>query len=347
MQAQNKKVIVGLSGGVDSSVSALLLKQAGYEVTGVYMKNWTKDIVGFKCPWQRDLKDAKRVAVKLGIPFEVWDFQKEYRQKVVNYMLEGFKSGITPNPDIMCNQEIKFKLFLDTAKEQGADYIATGHYAKIVDGQLRRPTDESKDQTYFLARMPREALGSVVFPLSDLKKSEVRQIAEKHELVTAHKKDSVGICFVGEVGLEEFLASEIETSPGDLVDDQGWVVGRHKGAILYTIGQRHGLNIGGGLPYYVTSKDMSKNEVYVTTALDNEKLWANQVSLTDLKWLQDERPTEVSVVLRYGQKPVKAKYDNSEITLEKSQRAVAPGQTLVMYEADRVIGSGIISSASP
>ena len=195
-----KTVFVGLSGGVDSSVSALLLKQAGYNVVGVYMKNWSKDLPGFPCPWKEDYQDAKRIAVQLGIDFKMFDFEKEYFDKVVGYMLDGFKAGITPNPDIMCNQEIKFKLFFDSAIEQGADFIATGHYAQTKDSKLLKAVDDNKDQTYFLYRVSEKSLSKTLFPIGHLTKPQVRKIAEENNLITATKKESMGICFVGKAG---------------------------------------------------------------------------------------------------------------------------------------------------
>ncbi|HSX44120.1 MAG TPA: tRNA 2-thiouridine(34) synthase MnmA, partial [Candidatus Saccharimonadales bacterium] len=276
-----KKVYVGLSGGVDSSVTAVLLKEQGYEVVGVYMKNWSQDLPGFPCPWKEDYQDAKRVAVQLGIGFEMFDFEKQYRHKVVEYMIDAFKAGITPNPDIMCNQEIKFKLFLDTALERGADLIATGHYAKTKAGQLFVAKDANKDQTYFLYRISQDALKKTLFPIGDYTKPEVRALARKFRLVTADKKESMGICFVGKVGIKEFLMHELgPQKSGAITDQAGKIVGQHDGAIFYTIGQRHGLEVGGGLPYYVTGKDMKKNQVYVTNNLDDPDLWRREFTIT-------------------------------------------------------------------
>ena len=226
-------VYVGMSGGVDSSVTAALLLEQGYRVTGVYMKNWSKDLPGFDCPWKEDYQDAKRVAVQLNIPFKLFDFETEYRDKVVQYMLDGYKSGITPNPDIMCNQEVKFKLFLDAALEDGADMIATGHYARIHDGALLTGKDTNKDQSYFLYRVTEEALRKTLMPIGEFSKPEVRNMAEKRGLATAAKKDSQGICFVGKVGIKDFLLHELGEQPnGNIIEQNGAVVGEHDGAIF-------------------------------------------------------------------------------------------------------------------
>ena len=324
-----KTAYVGMSGGVDSSVSALLLKQQGYRVVGVYMKNWSRDLPGMKCPWAEDLADAKRVAVKLGIDFFVWDFEKEYREKVVEYMLREFRAGNTPNPDIMCNQEIKFKLFFEKAMEAGADFIATGHYARIGrfehnclgDGSLApvvtglapsssvvtsgspqtvssqssrtclmRAIDENKDQTYFLYRISEEALEHTLFPIGEMRKPEVKELAKERGLHNAYKKESMGVCFVGEVGMKDFLKEYIDAQPGEIREiESNKVLGFHEGAVFYTIGQRHGLYLDGekgvvndGLPYYVVKKDVKKNIVYVSKNLNNENLWVKELKIKDV-----------------------------------------------------------------
>lgn len=346
-----KTVYVGLSGGVDSSVSAALLKQQGYNVVGVYMKNWTKDLPGMPCPWKEDFQDAKRVAVQLGIDFKVYDFEKQYRDKVVDYMLDGFKAGFTPNPDIMCNQEIKFKLFLATALEDGADFIATGHYANTKDGRLFMAKDANKDQTYFLHRVKSEALQKTIFPLGSLTKPEVRQLAKKFKLVTADKKESMGICFVGKVGIKDFLKQYIQEKPGPIIDQEGREIGQHEGALFYTIGQRRGLDVGGGLPYYVTGKDMDKNEVYVTTDLQDEKLWSSEIKLTSVHWINgapDLQGPALMVRTRHRAKlvPVKLlnKSSNSQwiAKLGEDVRALTPGQSAVFYSGDECLGGGIV-----
>lgn len=346
----SKKVYVGMSGGVDSSVTAALLKERGFDVTGVYMKNWSQDLPGHKCPWKEDYQDAKRVAVQLGIPFKMYDFEKEYRDKVVNYMIAEYKAGRTPNPDIMCNQEVKFKLFLEAALEDGADMIATGHYARIKDGQLLAGIDPDKDQSYFLCRVTEEALKKSLMPIGEFKKSEVRELARKYGLATAEKKDSQGICFVGTIGIKEFLQQFTTSEPGSIVGQHGEIIGQHDGALFYTIGQRQGLHVGGGLPYYVVGKDMAKNKVYVTTDLQDERLWSSELQLTSLHWINGEPDVngEYTVRTRYRAPLIdvsaleKRENGNWNLLLEDEVRAITPGQSAVLYHGDRVIGSGIV-----
>ena len=342
-------VYVGMSGGVDSSLTAALLVEAGHQVTGVYMKNWTQDLPGMRCPWADDLADAKRVAVQLGIDFKVFDFETEYRQKVVDYMIEEYKAGRTPNPDIMCNQEVKFKLFLEAALEDGADMIATGHYAQVENGRLKMATDTNKDQTYFLYRVTGAALNKTLFPLGGYTKPEVRKMAEVRGLFTAAKKDSQGICFVGKIGIREFLGQYVEQVPGEIIDVQTRkVLGHHDGAIFYTLGQRHGLDLGGGLPYYVVGKDMAKNEVYVTTDLNNEALWKTNVQLGAVHWI-NEVPQAGTYQVRVRHRAPLIQADLSygrdgavELVLRDEQRAVASGQSIVIYDQDTCLGGGII-----
>jgi tRNA-specific 2-thiouridylase len=344
------KVYVGMSGGVDSSLTAALLQEQGFDVTGVYMKNWTEDLPGMKCPWADDLADAKRVAVQLGIDFKVFDFEKEYKHKVVDYMIDEYKLGRTPNPDIMCNQEVKFKLFLDTALEAGADMIATGHYARVEDGVLKMAVDTNKDQTYFLYRVTGEALKKTLFPLGAYTKPTVREMAKERGLFTATKKDSQGICFVGKVGIREFLSQYVEQTPGKIIDKRtNTVLGIHDGAIFYTLGQRHGLDVGGGLPYYVVGKDMEKNEVYVTTDLNDETLWKQSVELGSVHWINDA-PSEgtYDIRVRHRAPLVKAKLEYTTdghllLTPQNDQRAVAAGQSVVLYDGDVCLGGGIVS----
>ncbi len=353
----DKTVHVGLSGGVDSSVTAALLNEQGYNVVGVYMKNWSKDLPGFPCPWKEDYEDAKRVAVRLGIEFKMYDFEKQYRQKVVDYMVAEYQAGRTPNPDIMCNQEVKFKLFLETALADGADLIATGHYARIKDRQLFAAKNLDKDQSYFLYRVSQAALRKSLMPIGEFKsKAEVRALAKKLGLPTAEKKDSQGICFVGKVGIREFLVSELgPQAEGRIIDDKGNSLGKQDGAIFYTIGQRHGLNIGGGLPYYVTGKNMKKNEVYVTTDLDAANLWHQTLALTDVHWINHPplprrtlsirtryRAPLVECTLQVAPGRAQNKPNTLQVALFEEVRAVTPGQSAVIYDGERVLGGGIV-----
>jgi len=345
---KRQKVYVGMSGGVDSSLAASLLVDQGYEVIGVYMKNWTADLPGMKCPWAEDLADAKRVAVQLGIDFKVFDFEKQYKHKVVDYMISEYKKGHTPNPDIMCNQEVKFKLFLETALEDGADMIATGHYARVENGVLKQAVDKNKDQTYFLYRTTHEALAKTLFPIGEFKKPQVRQMADERNLTTAVKKDSQGICFIGQIGIRDFLSLYVDTKPGEIIDKKtGKVLGRHDGAIFYTFGQRHGMDLGGGMPYYVVGKDMEKNEVYVTTNLNDDTLWKKTISLTNLHWINDTpKDGKYKIRVRHRAPLTNAELklidDKATLELEHPERAIAPGQSVVIYDGDICLGGGII-----
>jgi tRNA-specific 2-thiouridylase len=280
----------------------------------------------------------------------MYDFQTEYRQKVVDYMVREYQAGRTPNPDIMCNQEVKFKLFLETALTDGADMIATGHYAKVKDGILYTAANKEKDQTYFLYRVNEGALTKSLMPIGDIAtKDEVRVLAKKFGLATADKKDSQGICFVGKVGIKDFLLHELGRQPaGDIIDQHGKTIGRHDGAIFYTVGQRHGLDVGGGLPYYVTGKDMERNEVFVTTQLDDEKLWRTDISIGDLHWIHDAPKSGQSYQVRTRYRApltggtIELTGKDAIIHLEQETRAVTAGQSAVVYADDQVIGGGIV-----
>ena len=348
------KVYVGMSGGVDSSLSAALLVQQGYDVVGIYMKNWTQDAPGMHCPWAEDLADTKRVAVHLNIPFKVVDFQTEYKQLVVDYMISEYRAGRTPNPDIMCNQEVKFGLFLKAALADGADMIATGHYARSNGSKLLRAANENKDQTYFLYRVTGEAVAKTIFPIGNFKtKDEVRAKAEEFGLNTAHKRDSQGICFIGTVSIRDFLKQYVTTEPGNIVErETGRVLGQHDGALFYTFGQRHGLNVGGGLPYYVVGKDMDKNEVYVSRNLNDAGFWRERIGLHQLHWIT-QSPTEgktYQIRTRHRAPLIDSTLefvddDNTtkiNLHLSNPERAVASGQSIVIYDGDEVLGGGVV-----
>ena len=335
-----------MSGGVDSAVSAYLLQQQGHEVVGVYMKNWSKNLPGMKCPWAEDLADAKRVAVKLGIDFRVFDFETEYKQKVVDYMLAEYQKGNTPNPDIMCNQEIKFKLFAETAFEQGAEAIATGHYARCAGRQLLKARDENKDQTYFLYRITEDVIERTIFPVGDMLKPEVKALAEKIGLAVAHKPESMGVCFVGEANMRDFLGEFIETKPGEIRElETGKVVGTHEGAIYYTLGQRHGLNLKDGLPYYVVRKDIQTNTVYVSRNLNALSLWKKEIQLKDVILRGNDDGHSIEARIRHRAPLVSADYnpETSILSFAEEQKSLTPGQSVVFYRGDVCIGGGIIA----
>lgn len=338
-------VYLGMSGGVDSSLSAALLQEQGYTVVGVYMKNWSKDLPGMHCPWAEDLADAKRVAVKLGLDFQVFDFESEYKQKVVDYMLAEFKQGRTPNPDIMCNQEIKFKLFLELSLAHGADFIATGHYARVCDHKLLRAVDENKDQTYFLYRISQSALEKTLFPIGHLNKPVVKQLAAARDLHNAYKKESMGVCFVGDVGMRDFLNTYFEPKIGPIIDlDTGKEIGTHDGAIFYTLGQRHGLSVGLGLPLYVVDKDITANIVYVSQNINHERLWSRELPLRDL-FFRDESPVHqpnLTVRLRHRAPLLPVEFHDDTLFFSQPVKRTASGQSAVLYQEQICLGGGII-----
>ena len=353
-----KKVIIGMSGGVDSSVAALLLKEQGYIVEGLFMRNWdsslNNDIMGNPninnndiCPQEQDYNDALKVCEKLEIPLHRIDFIKEYWDNVFTYFLDELKKGRTPNPDIMCNKYIKFDYFVKEAKKLGADYIATGHYAKMEDGYLKKAYDTNKDQTYFLSQLNHEQLQNVLFPLGDMDKKEVRKIALENDLVTANKKDSTGICFIGERNFKEFLTNYLPAQSGDVIDiATNKKVGEHIGLMYYTIGQRKGLNIGGNKDkLFVVGKNLEINILYVSFG-DNEYLYSNSCLVDTVNFNCELRPTKAFAKFRYRQEdiPVEIEYlDDGDIIVKYEHvKSVTPGQACVLYYNDICIGGGII-----
>ena len=352
------KVVVGMSGGVDSSVAAIKLMDAGYDVIGLFMRNWdstiNNDILGNPsdlndiCPQEKDYNDALKVCEKLGIPLYRVDFVKEYWDYVFTYFLDELKKGRTPNPDIMCNKYIKFDMFAKKAKELGADFIATGHYARIKDGKLYRAVDSNKDQTYFLSQVSKEQLSNVLFPIGDMEKSEVREIARKYDLITADKKDSTGICFIGERNFKEFLKNYLPNNPGNIVNiDTGKILGKHIGLMYYTIGQRRGLNVGGTKNrLFVVSKEIDKNILYVAEGDENKYLVSYSCEVEDVNLL-DDLPSKCTAKFRYRQPDndvMVKKLDNGNLLVSYKQgvKAVTEGQACVLYNGDECLGGGII-----
>lgn len=353
-----KKVVVGMSGGVDSSVSAILLQKQGYEVIGLFMRNWDSLADGEldgpttstgQCPQEADYDDAKAVCDKLGIPLYRKDFVKEYWDYVFTYFLDELKNGRTPNPDIMCNKYIKFDMFAKEARKLGADYIATGHYARMNNGHLLRGIDSNKDQTYFLSQVSKKQLENVLFPVGDMEKKDVRKIAEEYDLITAKKKDSTGICFIGERNFKNFLKNYLPNQPGDVINiDTNEVIGKHIGLMNYTIGQRKGLNIGGTKDkMFVVGKDLEKNILYICLGEDNDYLISTSCLVDNINYLGDEKLENVTAKFRYRQEdiPVHLEWlENGEILVRYDQgvKSVTPGQACVFYNKEECLGGGII-----
>ena len=353
-----KKVVVGMSGGVDSSVAAIILKEQGYDVIGLFMRNWdsslNNDYLGNPnlnnniCPQEQDYNDALEVCKKLNIPLHRIDFVKEYWDNVFTYFLEELKNGRTPNPDIMCNKYIKFDAFIKEAKKLGADYIATGHYARIKNGELLRGIDDNKDQTYFLSGVSKKQLENVLFPIGDIDKPTVRKIALKYGLITAKKKDSTGICFIGERNFKEFLKNYLPSKKGRVVDiENNKVVGEHQGLMYYTIGQRKGLNIGGNTDkMFVVGKDLKQNILYISFGENTKYLKSDSCLISNINFISDLRPIECTAKFRYRQKDIDVSLEylnNDKIIVHYNDiKAVTPGQACVLYYGDICLGGGII-----
>ena len=352
-----KKVVVGISGGVDSSVAAYLLKQQGYEVIGLFMRNWdaniNNDLLGNPtlnesiCPQEQDYNDALEVCNKLGIELHRVDFIKEYWDYVFTYFLDELKKGRTPNPDIMCNKYIKFDMFAKKAKELGADFIATGHFARKDGDRLLRGIDSNKDQTYFLSQVSKEQLKNVLFPVGELTKSEIREIANKLGLITATKKDSTGICFIGERNFTKFLENYLPNIPGDIIEiKSNKKIGSHIGLMYYTIGQRKGLNIGGDSDkIFVVGKDLDKNILYVAYNEENEYLFSDECVVEDVNFISDNIPNKCTAKFRYRSKDIDVSIERQDdliIVKYDKAKSVTPGQACVFYNGEECLGGGII-----
>jgi tRNA-specific 2-thiouridylase len=357
------KVVVGLSGGVDSSVAALLLVEQGYEVEALFMKNWDEAGPGDGCLWEADVEDAMQVCERLGIPLNTVDLTCDYWREVFATFLAEYRAGRTPNPDVLCNQEIKFKAFLDKAHERGAQTIATGHYARIESGSdgsrsLLKGIDPDKDQSYFLCRLDQAQLGRARFPIGSLRKTEVRALAKKAGFVTYNKKDSTGICFIGERPFREFLGRYLPVQGGEILTVEGRVIGEHEGAHFYTIGQRQGLGIGGvagaaDAPWYVIAKDADANTLTVAQGGGHDLLYARGLRARNLHWICGSPPAapfDCAAKTRYRQPDQECRIeaitrDSVRVLFTEPQRAVTPGQYLVFYAGDTCLGSAIIDDA--
>ena len=354
-----KKVVVGMSGGVDSSVAAILLKNQGYDVIGLFMRNWdalvNNDVLGNPtlnetiCPQEQDYNDALKVCNQLNIPLHRVDFVKEYWDYVFTYFLDELKKGRTPNPDIMCNKYIKFDMFVKEANKLGADFIATGHYARIKEGKFLRGVDNNKDQTYFLSQVSKKQLSNVLFPVGELNKSEVRKIALEYNLVTARKKDSTGICFIGERNISKFLENYLPNTPGDIVNIETLEkLGTHIGLMYYTIGQRRGLNIGGyENRMFVVGKNLDKNILYVALGENNEYLYSDACLVEEINWISDEKCKECTAKFRYRQPDNNVSIEfiddkNVLVRYPQKVKSVTPGQACVFYKDEECLGGGTI-----
>ncbi len=357
----NKPIVVGMSGGVDSSVAALLLKRQGFDVIGVYMKNWEEADENGVCTATADYEDVRRVCEQIGIPYYTVNFAKEYRERVFSYFLDEYKSGRTPNPDVLCNCEIKFKAFLDLAMTMDAEALATGHYARLEKRggvRLLRAADSGKDQTYFLAGLTQSQLSRAMFPVGGLQKTQLRRMAAEAGLATAQKKDSTGICFIGERNFKRFLMQYLPAQPGEIIDLSGRTLGRHDGLMYYTLGQRKGLGIGGvnfgsGESWFVIGKDMENNRLIVQQG-EHEELYSLGLTASKISFIAGEAPAKTfacTAKFRYRQPDqavrVRMCGEGCTVDFEKPQRAVTPGQWVVFYDGDTCLGGGPIDEVRP
>lgn len=349
---RGKTVYIALSGGVDSATAALLLQREGYKVVGVYMKTWSPP--GQPCPWKEDKRDAMRICAHLDIPFKMWDFTDAYKERVVNYMTAEYTAGRTPNPDVMCNKEIKFGLFFDKALNEGADYVATGHHARITPTHLQpttynleRGADPNKDQSYFLWTLTQRELSRTLMPVGEYAdKKEVRDLATKAGIPVAAKKDSQGVCFIGPIDMQEFLADHISAEPGPIKSVTGRTLGTHRGLPFYTIGQREGVGVGGGAgPYYVARKEATTNTLVVAPPAHEKELMSTTLTAKNVNWINGapKNSKKYDVQIRYRQTPFKATFKNNRLYFAEPVRAVTPGQSVVLYEGNTTIGGGIIA----
>lgn len=358
-QNSKKRIIIGMSGGVDSSVAAYVLKKQGHQVEGLFMKNWEAE-GDTNCTAEQDLLDAQQVAIKLGIRLHTENFSTEYWDRVFRYFLEEYKAGRTPNPDVLCNKEIKFKAFLDHALQLGADYIATGHFARCIEQngeyQLLKGIDQNKDQSYFLYTLQQDQLKHALFPVGELTKAEIRKIAEEQGFVTANKKDSTGICFIGERKFKEFLSKYLPAKPGNIETTDGVVIGQHDGLMYYTIGQRQGLKIGGlkdypEEPWFVLEKNLGRNVLVVGQGIDHPKLFKQKLTANQLHWVSGKTPKillKCKAKTRYRQpdqqcEMISIRDGIAEVHFKEPQRAITPGQSVVFYQQEICLGGGVIN----
>lgn len=357
--AKKKRIIVGMSGGVDSAVAALMLKEQGYDVIGVFMKNWDDSTDDSMCPAADDYDDVRSVCAKIDIPYYIVNFEREYWERVFAYFLEEYKRGRTPNPDVLCNKEIKFAAFLDFAKKAGADYLATGHYARLSREEnvtfLKKGLDEGKDQSYFLCMLSQSQIDRAMFPIGGMQKADVRRMAEEADLCVAKKKDSTGICFIGERKFKQFLETYLPANPGDIKATDGRIVGRHDGLMYYTLGQRRGLDIGGskdgtGERWFVVNKDMENNVLVVSQGAESELLYSRALVMSGMNFIsggEERLAFDCAAKVRYRQADQqvhvkKRKEGTYSVEFEEKQRAVTHGQYCVLYDGNVCLGGGVI-----